>query len=111
MPHGENHIHQRKRIHQLHQKYPHPNNKVRLLDNICMITAVVMPLTALPQVYKIWKYQIVAGVSIWMWISYNILIIPMLLYGIVHKVKQLVILNGLWILMDSFVIIGILKFS
>ena len=111
MPHGEHHIHQRKRIHQLHQEYPHPNTKIRLLDNICMITAVIMPLTALPQVYKIWKYQIVAGVSIWMWISYSILIMPMLLYGIVHKVKQLVVLNALWLLMDSFIIIGILKFS
>jgi uncharacterized protein with PQ loop repeat len=111
MPHGEHHIHRRKRIHKMHQEYPHPDAKVKFLDNLCMVVAVLMPLSAMPQIYKIWRHQIVDGISIWMWIFYSILIVPMLIYGIVHEVKQLVVLNIMWLLMNSLIIIGVIVYS
>ena len=111
MRHGEQHIHQRIRIHKLHQKYPHPNPKIAFLDKTCMVVAVVMPLTVIPQIYKIFYYQIATGVSLLMWILYSILCVPMLIYGLVHKVKPIVVLNFFWLIMQVIVIVGVLIFG
>jgi len=38
------HITQRKRIHQKHQPFPHPDPKVRLLDNVVTVVSLILPL-------------------------------------------------------------------
>jgi len=111
MVHGEHHIHQRKRIHQLHEKYPHPNPKIKFLDNLCMISSVIMPFTTVPQIYKIFYYKDAIGISLMMWISYSILCIPMLLYGYFHKIKPILVLNLLWLIANSIIITGILIYG
>ncbi|MCP3685654.1 MAG: hypothetical protein GY861_23640 [bacterium] len=111
MRHGEHHIHKRERIHKLHQKYPHPDKKVRILDDVCMTVAVVMPFTTLPQIYRIWAFKSAADVSLLMWILYTVLCVPMLIYGIVHKVKPIVVLNFLWLIANSIIIAGILMYG
>lgn len=106
MQHGEYHIHQRKRIHAYHHKYPHPDPKIRFLDNVVMCFAIIMPLTSIPQIYKIWFLQNALGVSLLTWSLFFIMAIPMLIYGIVHKEKVLIVLNALWLIMYGFVITG-----
>ena len=85
MKEGPIHIHKRKRIHQKFEKYPHPDPRIRLLDKIVMVVAIVFPFTTLPQIYKIWVFKNVAGVSLTTWSLFFILSIPFLIYGIVHK--------------------------
>ena len=111
MAHAEHHIHQRKRIHQLYQKFPHPNPTLKFLDNICIMIAIIMPLTTFPQIYKTWVYKNAIGMSLLMWVFHAMLVIPMLLYGIAHKVKPLIILNILWVVVDIIVIIGIMLYG
>ena len=89
-----------------HQKYPHPDPKIKFLDNLVMCVAVIMPLTAIPQIYKIWFLQNAAGVSLLTWSLFFIMAIPMLIYGLVHREKVLIVLNVLWLIMYGFVIIG-----
>jgi hypothetical protein len=70
MRHAEiNHLHKRKRIHQLHQPYPHPDPKIKFLDDVVMAGAVIMPLLAVPQVYHIWASQNAQGISLLTWLS------------------------------------------
>ena len=97
MLHGEHHIHQRKRIHVNHQKYHHPDPKIKFLDNLVMCVAVIMPLTSIPQIYKIWFLQNAQSISLLTWSLFFIMAIPLLIYGIVHKEKVLIILNTLWL--------------
>lgn len=104
------HIHKRKRVHQEKQQYPHPNKYIRLLDNTCLAFSVLMPATTIPQIWRIYKYQLVDGLSLMMWILYCIGVIPFLIYGIVHKEKPLIILNILWLLAQVIIIIGILLY-
>jgi hypothetical protein len=54
MRHGRQHIHLRKRIHQNYKEFPHPDKKIRILDNVCMVFSVIMPATTIPQIYKIY---------------------------------------------------------
>lgn len=109
--HGRSHIHKRQRVHQLEQAYPHPDIKIRAIDNLCMVFSVLMPATALPQIYKTFYYQDATGLSLWMWLLYSIGVLPFLLYGVVHKVKQLILLNLLWLSVQLIMIFGILVYG
>ena len=105
------HIHKRKRVNLLKQDYPHPNKYIHLLDDICLIFSILMPLTTAPQIYKIFHTQNVEGLSLLMWIFYCFAVIPFLIYGIVHKEKPLIVLNSLWFVAQLIIIYGILLYS
>lgn len=106
----QHHIHKRKRIHSQKQTYPHPDKKIKFLDNLCLVFSVLMPATTIPQIWAIYMYQNVSGISLSMWVLYSIGVIPFLIYGIVHKEKPLIILNILWLIAQITVIVGILLF-
>jgi len=108
---GIHHLHRRKRIHQQHQPYPHPNKWIRLLDKVVLIIAILAPLGTLPQVYKIYAEKSAAGVSAFTWALYAIFSLPWLVYGIVHKEKPIAISYSLNILTYIAVIAGILLYS
>lgn len=111
MPHGEHHIHQRKRIHQDKQEFPHPDKTLRYIDTLAMINSVVMPLTTLPQIFKIYFYQTATGVSLSMWVLYNFSCIVMLIYGIMHKSKAIIVLNSMWLLVNIIIIVGVIMYG
>lgn len=104
------HIHSRKRVNLKKQKYPHPNKYIHFLDNICLVFSVLMPATTIPQIWRIFKYHQVDGLSLSMWILYSVGVIPFLIYGIVHKEKPLIVLNILWLLAQIVIITGILMY-
>lgn len=105
------HIHKRKRKHFHKQEYPHPDQRIRFLDKVCLLFSVLMPATTIPQIWDIFVYQIVDGLSLLMWILYTIGVIPFLIYGIVHKEKPLIVLNVLWLIAQVTIITGILMYS
>ena len=84
---------------------------MRFLDNVCMLFSVLMPMTAIPQIYKLYYFQNADGIAIWMWILHSIAIIPFLLYGIVHKVHHIIILNVLWLVVQMIMIVGIVMYG
>ena len=105
------HLHIRKRIHQKHEKYPHPNKWKRLIDRIVYIAAVTGPLLGLPQVIKIWAEKSTAGVSILTWgalIPYQAV---WLSYGIIHKEKPIIIVSSLWMVIEVLIVIGIVIYG
>lgn len=111
MPHGEHHLHQRSRVHIHNQPYPHPHKFIRLVDALAMVNSIVMPLTTLPQIYKIYFHQIATGASLSMWVLYNTSCAVMLLYGIVHRAWAFIILNVMWLIMNFIIIIGVIIYG
>ncbi len=111
MTQGYHRIHQLKRANSEKKEYPHPDPKIRLLDSICLGTAVVMPLTAIPQIIKLWTTRDASGLSILMWIFMFMLCIPLIIYGVVHKEKVITVMNIMWAAVDIVVIIGIIIFG
>ena len=105
---GLHHLDKRKRIHQKHESYPHPNKWKRLIDRIVYIAAIIGPLFGLPQVIKIWVEKSTAGVSILTWAALIPYQAVWLLYGIIHKEKPIILVNILWIIIEAFVVAGML---
>lgn len=81
------------------------DDKLDLLTNIC---AVVLPFTTFDQLYIIYIQKKVEGVSAVTWLLYAILSVPLLIYSIKRKDLPMIVLNGLWVIIDLAVWVGVL---
>lgn len=97
----------------LHHKHRTNNKKmlIKSIDSLCMYMAVIMPLTTIPQIVQLYTTKDATGLSLLMWVLYTIGILPFLAYGILHKVKQLIVLEILWLIVQAVIIIGIIMYS
>jgi uncharacterized protein with PQ loop repeat len=105
------HIHKRERVHSLKQNYPHPDLKIRLIDDLSIVFSILNPMTVLPQIHLLYTTQDGTGLSLSMWIFYCFGCIPFLLYAIVHKVPHLILLNVLWMIVQIIMVVGILIYG
>lgn len=83
----------------------------RLVDKLCYAASVFMPATAIPQIHQLYTTRDADSLSLLMWVLYLVGIIPFMLFGILHKEKQLVVLNVLWLIVTLTIIAGILLYS
>jgi uncharacterized protein with PQ loop repeat len=82
----------------------------RLINRICAVFSILMPLTAIPQIILLYTGKDSSGLSLEMWVLYCIGCIPFLLFGIIYKHIQLIILNTLWLVVQIVMITGILMY-
>ncbi|MFH1586011.1 MAG: SemiSWEET family transporter [archaeon] len=105
---GLHHYHVRKRIHEKHEPYPHPNKWKRLMDKIIYPVAFAGPIMTLPQVYNIWIKKNASGVSIISWSSYLLFSMLWLTYGLMHKEKPIIYSSILWVILELLLVAGLL---
>ena len=70
-----------------------------------------MPLATVPQIIQIFSDQNVEGISLATWILYTVGVIPFFIYGFIHNIRHLVILNGLWLICQLLIIFGVLLYK
>jgi len=107
----EHHMSVRKRIHKKFEKYPHDKKLKRYVDKLVLIVAVLAPVMALPQVFKIWIEKNASGVSLVTWITLLIFSFVWLGYGILHKEKPIITTSVLWIFVQILIVVGILRYG
>ncbi|MFC1691296.1 SemiSWEET family sugar transporter [Nanoarchaeota archaeon] len=105
---GLHHFHKRKRIHHKHEQYPHPDKFKRFMDKAIYVVGVLGPIMTIPQLLKIWVDKNAIGVSLVSWIAYLIGAVFWVVYGIIHKEKPIIITYALWIVLDIFIVAGII---
>lgn len=77
------------------------------LYSISEFCAVILPFTTLDQLYIIYIQGKTEGVSMLTWFLYGVLTIPLFLYSIQKKDRPMTILNGLWLIIDFSVVLGV----
>lgn len=102
------HAHIRKRVSQKLEPYPHPNKWKNLLDKIIYVVGVLSPLMTIPQLFKIWAEQNTSGVSLISWSWYLTASVVWLMYSLAHKEKPLILNSALWVITETFIVIGLL---
>jgi len=107
---GLHHFHKRKRIHQKHEPYPHPNKLKRFIDKFIYVVSIIGMVFTIPQITKIWIGKTAAGVSLISWVSYLFGAVFWLAYGILHKEKPIIFSYSIWILLEISIILGILVY-
>ena len=96
-----------------HHLYKHLSKKQKIttIDRLMACAAVVHPLTATPQVYKIYTTHNVAGISLWTWLGFMTLGLIFLSYGIAHRIRPYITTQVLWFVVDFLVVIGIIIYK
>ncbi len=81
------------------------------IDRVMLAVSVINPLTALPQIIQIYTTKDVSGISVASWVLFAITSAIFLIYGILHKIKPIIITNLLWLVMDVAIIVGVMMYS
>lgn len=95
MPHHQIHINLSKR------------EQETIIDKIVQVAAFIYPLSGLPQVYLVMKGEI-SGVSLVSWMAFSVFSLVFMMYGILHKMRPIIIVNLCWLVIDLLIIFGIL---
>lgn len=106
---GLHHHHLKKRYKNLDKELPSKTKK--FVDTAIYFIGIAGPLMTIPQVIKIFVSKTAAGVSLLSWISYTIIALFWLWYGILHKDKPIIITNLGWFIVDLIIIIGTLIYG
>jgi uncharacterized protein with PQ loop repeat len=107
---GLHHFHRRKRIHEKHEPYPHPDKWKNLMDRMIYVVGMFGPIMAIPQLLGIWVEKNTAGVSLITWGAFLIIAVFWITYGIMHKAKPIITTYIGWIIMDILIVAGILLY-
>jgi len=107
----QHHQHIRKRVHQHKEVFPHPHPFKRFIDKAVLIFGVIAPLMTAPQAYRVWVDRQVEGLHLGTWSVYFVNAILFTIYGIIHKDKPIIVMQGLFVLMTGLVSLGIILFQ
>ena len=94
------HLHKKKK-----QRVPYTS-----LDYLVYIISFVGPILTIPQIYDVWIRKDFS-VNVITWGSYIIIEMIWLYYGIINKVRPIILSNCLWILVNGLVILGALLYK
>lgn len=89
---------------------PQGANNHETLDKFMYLVSVVAPFVTLPQLYLVWIKRDVSGLSVFSWIGYSFFNAIWVIYGLVHRDKPIVLCNIVWVIVQGFVVLGILLY-
>ncbi len=105
---GLRHIHLRKRKHHKNmKKYPNKDPKIKRLDDSMLIIGSLAPMFTLPQIIHIFTTKNVSGLA---WPTYLLIALTnmaWIAYGIVHKDRQIISANVLFLSANSIILTSI----
>lgn len=82
------------------------------IDRLVYLAAFIGPLTIIPQVAEIWFVDHSAkGVSLITWLSFSLLSIVWLAYGLQRRDRPLIISNALWLAGELIVVAGAIHYD
>lgn len=81
--------------------------RLALIDRVAIVASFMYPLTGVPQVIEVLGGNI-AGVSILSWAGFSLFSVFFVLYGLMHKVRPMIISNTIWFIVDILIIVGVL---
>lgn len=108
---GMHHLHKRKRIHDKHEPYPHPDRFKNFMDRYIFVVAVIGPLMILPQMLKIWLNKDATSISLITWLGLCIISSSWIIYGLLHKDKPIIVTNFLFFSVQILIVIGTLLYG
>lgn len=85
--------------------------KPKLIDRLVYFAAVVEPMFSLPQAYQIFHEKSAGSVSILAWAGFQCMTAIWFWYGVAHKQKMIIIYQGLFFIVDGFILGGAIYYG
>lgn len=81
------------------------------LDSLVALMAIAGPLLGLPQAIQIFVERDATGLSIWAWLGFTAYTLVFLTYGIVYRLRPVIVTQILWLCLYLAVISGIVVYG
>lgn len=96
-----------------HVKRGRPRKKQELhsIDKLMYIVSFAYPLTAVPQLYKVYSTHNIESLALASWVLYVIFGIVFVLYAISRKLLPLIIEGCLWVTVYVLMVVAILVYQ
>lgn len=101
----------RKRIYKRRDMFPHPDTFVRNFDRYIYFVVMAAPLTNIPQLLRVWVEKDASGVSPISWFFFSWISLSWLIYGHLHKDRNILIMNAALMVMQVAIAIGALVYA
>jgi len=88
-----------------------PKGRVAVLERLVAVMAIAGPLFGLPQVIGIFVSHDASSIALWSWVGFSCYSLVFLWYGIVNKLKPVIIAQVMWLTIYSLVITGTLLYG
>jgi len=95
-------------LHHIKNKKPHKN---RALDAVLYFFVFTTPLFELPQAYLIYNRHDASDVSVLTWTYFAISSIAWLAYGVRQRIKPIIFAYSLYLVIETSIVIGIIRYS
>jgi uncharacterized protein with PQ loop repeat len=100
-------------MHHAIHRHAHKNKQkatlLRLLDKSAYLMGAITVAVNIPQLFTIWTSPDVAGVSLVSWTGFFLGSCFWLSYGLLHREKPIITVNGALIVVQGLIVIGIIK--
>jgi uncharacterized protein with PQ loop repeat len=111
MPDPIHHLHKRKRIHEKHEQYPHPQRLKRVVDRLIYVVGVFVPAMTALQSIKIWIEKDASGIALITWAGYAVCNLIWILYGVLHKENPIIFMYILLFFFNTSIVLGTLIYG
>ena len=81
-----------------------------VVDTLALLVGFLQPLMTVPQIIVVFQAQNASQLSIITWVAYDIASVVLLTYGIIHKLKPIVVAQTVWLIVQSVLIFAIIIF-
>ncbi len=111
MTDGLHHFHKRKNRNSNSKYSLHSVLLEKVTDTLIYFGGILGPIATIPQLLEIWLNKNASGVSLISWSAYLVGAMLWFFYGLVHRAKPIVFTYGVWVILEIFIIIGIILYK
>jgi uncharacterized protein with PQ loop repeat len=87
------------------------SSKYKLVDRATYVVAILEPLITVPQAIAIFTGKSATGVSLTTWVGYEALTVVWVWYALAHKDKLILLYQGLYIIIQTIIIVGCIMYG
>lgn len=82
-----------------------------LSERMALVAGVAYPLSAVPQAVSIYAHHNASGLSLVSWLGFTLIELVFLFYGLVNKLRPLILTGFMWLAVYAFIIFGIVYYG
>jgi uncharacterized protein with PQ loop repeat len=93
-----------------HKRKHHTTNQsaiTRFIDHSAYLMGAITIAVNVPQLISVWTAPSTAGVSLVSWIGFLLGSVFWLIYGLLHREKPIIVINGGLIIIQGLIVLGL----
>lgn len=79
-------------------------NSFPVVDNLALLMGFLQPFFTIPQILMIIESRDASSISLITWVTYDVASVVLLIYGLKHKLRPIIVAQVLWLIVQTILI-------